>query len=232
MRLALSFVLALFAGLVAGGGDPPAVQKHAGKTCDEILKLGHDKWFDFYTDKEGSTTVAMVAASTIYGECLAKRNADGLAKLPEADRKWIFGQHTMVRKITVDLFSLEARDGGSMYAVIAASDFVRGQELLQKMIKLGSTRGTATPAQAKRTSTLHAGALKYFGVLERQIKKERDWTRANGQSKKDHLQWLAAARAGFDKWVAQRPQNRATANLLMMEHIYDSLLPTNFSSGG
>ena len=219
MRLVLAFLLIPSLALA---------QKHAGKTCDEILMMGHDKWFDFYTDKVGSTTVDMSDASNTFAECLAKRNTAALPKLPEVDRKWVTEQHAIARKISMDLYTLEARDGGTLYVIVAAMDNVRGQELLAKLIKVGTARSSPTAAQAKRMSTLSAGALKNFGVLERLLKKERDWTRPGGQTKQQLLQWAAAARTGFEKWLAQRAPNRAAGNLLLLEHIYEATLPANF----
>jgi hypothetical protein len=50
-----------------------------GKTEEEILAMGEDKWNAFYSSKAGDSTAAMVGMNGIYGEALLHRN-EKLAK--------------------------------------------------------------------------------------------------------------------------------------------------------
>ncbi|HWA83628.1 MAG TPA: hypothetical protein VG820_09355, partial [Fimbriimonadaceae bacterium] len=62
-RLLLCLLLLLSALAVAQ--DQPDMH---GKTDAQILRMGMEKWSEFYTSKEGTSTASMTEAADIYGQ--------------------------------------------------------------------------------------------------------------------------------------------------------------------
>jgi hypothetical protein len=60
-----------------------------GKSNDQILSMGFDAWFKFYTTKEGNSNFGMAQASGLYADALAARNDRLLRGLPSARRRQI-----------------------------------------------------------------------------------------------------------------------------------------------
>lgn len=54
--------------------------KTYGKTNAQILAMGRQKWFDFYTSKAGQSTLDMSNAERLYGAALKERNDTLLRK--------------------------------------------------------------------------------------------------------------------------------------------------------
>lgn len=70
MRRIFSLLLFLLTSIAVA---QPSVDTY-GKTEAQILQMGQEKWFEFYTSKAGESTAGMADAYRIYGGVAAKRN--------------------------------------------------------------------------------------------------------------------------------------------------------------
>lgn len=47
--------------------DTPTKEDLHGKSAEQIVKMGHEKWYDFYIGREGESTMSMSFCETYYG---------------------------------------------------------------------------------------------------------------------------------------------------------------------
>ncbi|HVT11499.1 MAG TPA: hypothetical protein VHE55_04470 [Fimbriimonadaceae bacterium] len=120
MRAALLLLFALFTCL-AGAQD--AVDTH-GKSEAQILQMGMDKWIDFYTSKEGTSTASMTEAAGFYGDVAQRRNDRLIKSMRDRKRaKTILDLRKLMSDLassSVDIAYAEA-GGGTMYNMMWAS---------------------------------------------------------------------------------------------------------------
>lgn len=62
---------------------------YLGKSPEQIVAMGRDKWFAAYTKKHGEHTRGMCDAETTYGDALKNLNDRALRRLPAARRAFL-----------------------------------------------------------------------------------------------------------------------------------------------
>ncbi len=93
-----------------------------GKSNAQIVAMGHDAWYKFYTSKTGESTADMVAVESLFGDALKARN-DGLLRA----RPNSTGMYRKLRKLLGDYgqASIDAAyartGGGTMWHPVYAS---------------------------------------------------------------------------------------------------------------
>lgn len=116
MRRALPLLLVLLAALASAQSGVNTY----GKTEAQILAMGQDKWYEFYTSKAGDSTMGMADAYRIYADVEGHRNDRLMKTSPKRAkakklRKLLedFGEQTL------DLCS-NINGGGTMYTPMYA----------------------------------------------------------------------------------------------------------------
>jgi hypothetical protein len=62
---------------------------YLGKSPEQIVAMGRDKWFAAYTKKYGDSTMAMCEAETSFGDALKNLNDRALKRVPSARRAFL-----------------------------------------------------------------------------------------------------------------------------------------------
>lgn len=113
----------LFLLLRSFAGAQETVDTH-GKSDTQILKMGMDKWSDFFTSKEGTSTASMTEAADIYGQVATRRNDRLIKKLSDPKRAQTMLKlrklMTELASSSVDIAYAEA-GGGTMFNTMWAS---------------------------------------------------------------------------------------------------------------
>lgn len=95
-----------------------------GKSNAQILAMGHDAWYKFYTGKAGDSTLGMAYAEKTYAEALGARNEALAAK--RKDRPSIRALHKALENFYID--AVEAGQivtgGGTMWTPISNAYWV------------------------------------------------------------------------------------------------------------
>lgn len=132
MRAALLVLIALVASLCHGQD----LKETHGKTNAQILAMGYDKWYGFYTRIEGESTLGMSSAAILYAGALAWRNDEIIAKQGPVKQS----QSKRLREL-FDKFSDDMNDvgraltgGGTIWTTIGASAQVDVEETLYALL--------------------------------------------------------------------------------------------------
>ena len=62
---------------------------YLGKSPEQIVAMGRDKWFAAYTKKHGESTAAMCDAETTFGDALRNLNDRALRRVPASRRAFL-----------------------------------------------------------------------------------------------------------------------------------------------
>lgn len=107
-----------------------------GKTHAQILAMGYDKWYDFYTGKEGETTQGMSRASYTFAESLKWRNLRLEAKKPAKFRSQIKTLRIQFDKLGTASISVHRAltGGGTLWQLTYSSDAMNQEETLYALL--------------------------------------------------------------------------------------------------
>lgn len=129
-RLIFAFTL-LFSFAVAQD-----LKETHGKTHSQILAMGYDKWYDFYTGKEGETTQGMARAGYTFAESLKWRNLQLEAKKPAKFRAQIKTLRTQFDKLGTASISIyrALSGGGTLWQLTYSTDAMNQEETLYALL--------------------------------------------------------------------------------------------------
>ena len=91
----LFIVLACVSAIMSFAQDLTATH---GKNDSEILAMGYDKWYKFYTGKEGESTAGMSLATTLYAESMGRRNDNLMRKTSAATQAQLKSLRSLLNK--------------------------------------------------------------------------------------------------------------------------------------
>lgn len=173
-----------------------AVDTH-GKSDAQILKMGMEKWSDFYTYKEGTSTASMTEAAGIYGQVATRRNDGLIQRLSDRKRAQTI---LKLRKLMTDLASSSVdiayaeAGGGTMYNTMWASVAGVTEDALYELIT-----GKGPKPKALIVSTVK----KQLGKLGKEIEvMHADKTESEFFKYGDAKKALAKMNKDFDDLVA------------------------------
>lgn len=88
MRLVLAILGLLF--VQSAFGQEFSTEDRFGKSVDQVLAMGHDKWYTWFTDSSrgAESTAGMAMAERIYADCLKVKNDEAKAKLSPEDKAY------------------------------------------------------------------------------------------------------------------------------------------------
>lgn len=128
-----------------------------GKTNAQILAMGYDKWYAFYTKLEGESTAGMSQASWKYSEALAWRNDGLIKKLPIEGR--IRMSSLRIHLVRFEEKVLQAgmglTGGGTIWHVIGAGARVSLEETLYGVLG-GKVKAAPAMIVSKVTKAMDA----------------------------------------------------------------------------
>ena len=127
--------------------DGPSKKNLQGKTPEQVVQMGRDKWFKFFTGKVGDSTASMSGAERLYGDSLKYVNDKTIVKLPKAKRDAIGRLRQQLDTFHTELINLGdmLSGGGTMWNPVYAGVLADNEEAIAvfigraKPIKHGST---------------------------------------------------------------------------------------------
>lgn len=140
-----------------------------GKTHSQILAMGYDKWYDFYTSKEGETTQGMARAGYTFAESLKWRNLQLEAKKPAKFRAQIKTLRNQFDKLGTASISIyrALSGGGTLWQLTYSTDAMNQEETLYALLG-----GKVKPSKAQVISNV----TKEIAALKSAIGKSPDST--------------------------------------------------------
>jgi hypothetical protein len=178
-----------------------------GKTEAEILSMGMQKWYDFYTSKAGDSTAAMSNGWGIYAEVAGKRNDKLMAE--HSDKK---AGGMKLRNLLQDFgaqsvsISSDKSGGGTMWGPVSASMAAELEDVVY---------ATLGGDQPKSKHVVVSSVTKLFGKISSEIeaihkdKSASDYFKYDvavdslAQMKKDYAQLVEIAK-GMDRANSDR----------------------------
>lgn len=145
MRLPVLLVACCLASPLFAAG--PSRKDLQGKTPEQVVQMGREKWFHFFTGKVGDSTAAMSGAERLYGDSLKFVNDKTIVKLPKAKRDSIGRLRQQMDTFHSELIYLGdmLSGGGTMWNPVYAGILADCEELVavfigrSKPVKHGST---------------------------------------------------------------------------------------------
>lgn len=151
------FLRLLAAFIVSCAVHTACAQKSTfGKTNAQILKMGRQQWFGFYTSKAGESTMGMADAERIYGEALMERNDKLLPKESRIRQSAIKTIRKSARAVgdQVVMIGMAYSGGGTMWTPVLAGVLADVEEGIYGLLK--KTKLTASERKAPSFATLEA----------------------------------------------------------------------------
>lgn len=131
--LRLLCLLALVFGAIFGFAQNKEDQ--LGKTDAQILKMGRDKWFDFYSKKNGDSTAAMTTSAMVYADVLGRANERALKKTGSPRIAQIKRLRPVLVSFTNSVSGIgELTTGGTMWHVLSASAYSDAEQSIADLI--------------------------------------------------------------------------------------------------
>lgn len=180
--------LAAFAAIAAMATSAVAQDRKVtfGKSNEQILSMGFDAWYKFYTTKEGNSNFGMAQASGLYADALAARNDRLLRRQPSARRRQITELRALFK--TYVNHAIEAGSattgGGTMWNLVSTGLHKDAEEAVYGLL---ATRRPRTPARVVSDVTREIERQRQ--EMERQMRSNdiEDTGRAQGREAMDDL---------------------------------------------
>lgn len=156
MRLLLGVWLCLVATTLATAQN---LQDTLGKTNGQILTMGHDAWYKFYTGKQGDSTAAMSSAEGLYADALMARNKNLMARLKPTEKARFIRLQKNLQEFTNNAIGAGTclTGGGTMWNPIGASMVADSETALYRV--LAGQNGKA-PSRVVSQAAIQIAALK------------------------------------------------------------------------
>lgn len=89
---------------------------------DDIFRMGRQKWFDYYTTKNGSSTASMADAEVRFGDALYRLNNVRLKAMPAGNVKTVNTVRIKLKSFCSDLVEVgyALTGGGTMWVNVSA----------------------------------------------------------------------------------------------------------------
>ncbi len=137
MRLILTLSFALIFSLTFAQKYSQEDRFHM--SVEDVLKMGHDKWFAWYTSGERGTesTLGMSEAHAIYADCLSVRNRRLMMDLGPNDQSWLTSVESDLETIgkTMGEAGFAISGGGTIWIPLFSHVSVEVQQCLYDLIK-------------------------------------------------------------------------------------------------
>lgn len=200
--MAMSPLLAVVAALALQGSN-------LGKSDAQILAMGRQKWFAYYSSKQGDSTADNCDAETYFGQVLKRRNDRLAAKVPRATRE-------TVRKLRPELIAFSEgvyrvgealTGGGTLWNVVSAGIPPNVEEAL------GACVGIKNPASKRTAAGVRRELDDLLKLVRSQSKSIEEMAGSGGgvDSATKGLMQARLALAAIEKVLQGRPSVEAGA---------------------
>lgn len=212
-------VCALFSGL-------SAQSDRLGKTSEEIVKMGLEKWVDFYWENVGRSEADTDRAHIVFANCQKEQNDALLPELNPSDRERISKYKPLFaefRQLAVQITAAYAR-GGTLYTHALARGVADDEILFAKLIALNMKPVEwATAEKRQRIMDLYGWIRKDLGerctiTLERRAELERE-----GVDWRTIISLGSKAMRNLDKISPLLPRERQDECILVFEYYWNWL---------
>lgn len=149
MRFPLAALILLAASL--GAAQAPTRADLQGKTPAQVVAMGRDKWFTYFTGKVGDSTAAMSGAESLYGACLKISNDKVITRLPKEKREQIGRLRYQLNRFNDEVVRLGEilTGGGTMWNPVYAGILADNEEAVAVLIGKAKPRKTgSSPEEA------------------------------------------------------------------------------------
>ncbi len=131
-----TFALALALALQPGQQGGPPGGHTLGKTMQEVVAMGRDGWFTYYTEHRGDSTAAMSEAEQTYGVCLTYINSQKIEKLDRDEQRWYDQLRAQLaigeEKSVTCAFAISG--GGTIWTPVMAGSTADVEEVVQDLL--------------------------------------------------------------------------------------------------
>lgn len=200
------------------------VKETYGKTNAQILAMGYDKWYDYYTSKAGESTQGMAYAGYTYAEALRWRNKGLESKLPPANRKAMARLRLAIDDFGTSVIQVQRalNGGGTMWFLNFAANAMDVEETMYGLIS-----GKAKPVKPMVVSMV----TKELAALDATLKAAPADTWKFEFTKEDTAQRMAKAKKSFDIVVNIAKTLKRTSSDLLLTYCRDTLLSSKLDEG-
>lgn len=191
-----------------------------GKTCDEILAMGHEKWSEYWAANKGASEVDMDQAATVYADCLKKWNDAELPKLQAPDRDRLLGYKKLYSEFRIKVMEqqMTRAGGGTMYIHGTIRGAVSDEELMQNLINLCKKPiPMATAAKKEKMMDEIGDVRKGLAILGRVTEADRKTFKAMGVDYKKILTQSKFLFMNYDTILPTLPRQRQEECMLVLE---------------
>ena len=207
--------LLIFCAIPAMAQDPML-----GKSCDEILAMGHEKWSEYWATKRGASEADMDQAAVVYADCLKKSNEAELPKLQAPDRDRLLGYKKLYSDFRVKVMEqqMTRAGGGTMYTHGSIRGAVADEELMQSLIALCKKPiqfGTA--AKKEKMMDLIGDVRKGLAIIGRVSEADKKTFKAIGVDPKKILTQSKYLFMNYDTILPGLPRQRQEECMLVLE---------------
>lgn len=179
-----------------------------GKTHAQILAMGYDKWYDFYTGKEGETTQGMARAGYTFAESLKWRNFQLEAKKSAKFRAQVKTLRTQFDKLGTASISTHRAltGGGTLWQLTYSSDAVNREETIYALLG-----GKVKPSKPQVVSSV----TKEIAALKAAVKSpEPTWS--NEFPKAETIEYVADLESAWKQILAiAKTLDRAKSDIIL-----------------
>lgn len=149
MRAPLTVLILLSAAACIA--ESPSRGDLQGKSPSQVVAMGREKWFEFFTSKVGDSTAAMSGAESLYGACLKIANDKAIVKLPKEKRDQLGKLRYQLNRFNDEAIRLGEilSGGGTMWNPVFAGILADNEEAVAVLIGRAKPRKAAsTPEEA------------------------------------------------------------------------------------
>lgn len=132
-----------------------------GKKDSEILAMGYDKWYKFYTGKEGESTAGMCLATTLYAESMARRNDNLMRKASTGSKAQLLSLRSLLNKFgeTMTNCGYAHSGGGTIWNLSYANVPYNTETVLWGMLGGGVPKAKAMKVSDARNALAKTKAM-------------------------------------------------------------------------
>lgn len=194
-----------------------------GKSSEEIVKMGLEKWVEFYWENAGRSELDTNRAHIVFAACQREQNEALLPELNASDRERILKYKPLFkefREFAVQITAAYAR-GGTLYSHALTRGIADDEILFGKLIALNlKPVEWATAEKRQRIMDLYGWIRKDLGerctiTMERRARLDKE-----GVDWKTIISLGSKAMRNLDKMSPLLPRDRQDECILVLEYYW------------
>jgi hypothetical protein len=116
----------------AAQAEPETEPIALDKTCEQVLAMGYDAWFDYFTTNSdlSTSTLGMNEANWHYADCLYKRAETELDDDDPELAATLKASYEALHDLWQSQWRINGYSGGTMFSLFTSSDLVQASQVL------------------------------------------------------------------------------------------------------